>query len=283
MNYIKIKYILLLSCTALNIILADDNKQGFMLNFFIPLEVEISLDFLKTEIENYKDELKNDWNSPRSQSIIKKAEHIAQSAPTNFQDDVTQKIINFFDAIDIKISFKPIHLTIINDEIEARNHFEDLNNQISLIQQKKDLLTKRIKEQKKLNAQNAKKNKKTIVPIKFKPKKIKGARRSMKKLQKYRDDKRKRELARRKELLDYLNSRRKQTQEKEQEDNERNIHAEILKKEPIQRPIAEPIIQRKKIQPAHKPIPKNIHLSKKTVPQEHLYPHELFPIQANLN
>jgi hypothetical protein len=225
MNYFKRCWIAYAIWTISGISATDSFNQKFISDILIPFEVELSLDFLKNEIEESKDILQNEWDSPRSQKIIQKAEHLVQDNPEKFKKNITNSIISFFSNIDINIIFNQDDMIIKRDIIDDKNLTIINNEQNNQNIRRLEFLQEQAQAKKK-HAQN----KKETGYKDLKPKKIRGARRSMKKLQQYHADKEKKEKERHKELLEAFHKHPKKKKKAATKRNDLQDNQEELQK-----------------------------------------------------
>lgn len=151
----------------------SDDKQKSSL----PFNLKISLDIIALELEHYKDQFKADWNTNvHAQVIIEEAEILVQTAPIEFQNELKTSIINIFAKNDLDIEFTTQNRIITNIE------------PIKLIFLKEDTKIKRLKSLPKKHKKKQQEAKQIVAP-----KKIHGARRTMKRLKKEAEERRQRE------------------------------------------------------------------------------------------
>jgi hypothetical protein len=159
----------------------DKKKASF------PFGLEISVDVIGLELAHYKDQFKKDWNTNvHAQVIIEEAEILVQTAPIEFQNELKTKVINIFAKNNALIQFTTHNKIIpkiktISDDIQQSDEVETILEERKKNKEKKIKLPKKHKK-KKLKA-------KQIVA----PKKIHGARRTMKRLKREAEQRRKRE------------------------------------------------------------------------------------------
>lgn len=157
----------------LRIFTPEDKKK-----ISLPFNLQLSLDVIGLELEHYKDQFKEDWAlDEHAQVIIEEAEILVQTAPPPLQSELKAQVIALFAKNNLTIEFS--NQNTIIPKIEP----------IQLISLKKNDDTK------KRHGKLPKKHKKKSHEAKqiFAPKKIHGARRTMKRLKKEAEEQRKRE------------------------------------------------------------------------------------------
>lgn len=150
----------------------SDDKKGISL----PFNLQISLDVIGLELEHYKDQFKVDWNTNvHAQVIIEEAEILVQTAPKEFQNKLKNKIVELFAKNNLIIEF---------------TNQNKITTKIELLQ-----LTPLTKHNKIKRLKFPKKHKKKQKEAKqiLAPKKIHGARRTMKRLKKEAAEQKRRE------------------------------------------------------------------------------------------
>lgn len=154
----------------------------------LPFNLQLSLDVIGIELRHYKDQFSDDWNTNiHAQVIIEEAELLVQTTPIQFQELLKTKIIELFQENDLFINFTQGNTITVDIDPNKEKRFR--------IQTK----IKHIKAPKKH------KHTKEVIIKGFKPKKIHGARRTMKRLQKEEEERRKKAYQ---ELVERLASKK---------------------------------------------------------------------------
>ncbi len=173
MNPIK-KKCFLYYVLFLMLIFAKDLHPKKQKEVVIPFDVQLSLEFIKYELQHYKNEIQNNPNSNMHAQIIKEeTEILVQSADKKLQKELKKNLINIFKDNDIAIQFNADNtvtylakLMVLPDDSE---HFN--NNKI--------IMKRRHKKLPKKHSYKTPEAKQIVAP-----KKIHGARRTMKRLKK---------------------------------------------------------------------------------------------------
>lgn len=158
---------------------------------FIPFKLQLSLDVIDIEIEHYQEAFKKAWNTDMHvQVILEEAELLVQTAPRQLQNLLKQAIIASFKKNNINVSFtqeNKIVPALILPVSYIDNHTDLPADDIAMTTQK-------ITEEKKLKLPKKHKKKKIVAKQIVAPKKIHGARRTMKRLAKEAEEARKRAI-----------------------------------------------------------------------------------------
>ncbi len=197
-------------CTmyAINILSIDDTTSNFnkelIADIFFPLETEISLDFLKLQIKKNQIDLQNDWNGLQSKIIIKKAESIVKASSKDLIEKIKEKIIGYFEEIDITIFFTQDNMIVKDDSSQDSDSllFEKKNQE----EDEQKLIEEQIIAQEKYKELHPE----TTVHKNAKHKKIHGARRTMKRLKKRYANEAKEKKEHHKELLEAVHAHLKE-------------------------------------------------------------------------
>jgi hypothetical protein len=200
MNYLKIFYFTyIISITPTANAIAEFNQE-LISNIFIPLETEISLDFLKIQIRKNQIILQDDWNELQSKIIINKAESIVKTSPKDLREKIKEKIIGYFKDIDITIFFTQDNMIVKEDNYADSNKllFEKKLEE----ENKQRLLEEQILAQEKYK----KLHPETTTHTNSKHKKIHGARRTMNKLKRRYAEEQKKKKEHHHELLEAIHA-----------------------------------------------------------------------------
>ncbi len=159
-------------------------------NISLPFNLEISLDVIGLELAHYKDQFKKDWNTSQDiQVIIEEAEILVQTAQTEFQTELKSKITNLFKKYNALIAFTADNKIIPQIKIVPKKikNTDDTDTDSDT-----EILNKRKEEKLKLPKKH--KKKKTQAKQIVAPKRIHGARRTMKRLKKEAEERRIKEI-----------------------------------------------------------------------------------------
>lgn len=177
----------------------------------LPFGLQLSIDVIDLELKHYKSQFNDDWDTnPHAKIIIEEAEILVQTAPLEFQNKLKTKIIELFKKNDLLISFAADN-TIIRtiDPIKTDLFWEK----------------KRIKHSK---LPKKHKHKKEAMIKGFQPKKIHGARRTIKRLKKEQEEAKKSALAEIKARIEAKRTAALKAQKEDLVRNETQIRNQIL-------------------------------------------------------